>query len=1234
MELDWYQNETEKENEKKVRWDRLPLSALPMTTLNIVEYERALEVSGRSRDGSMSPSLSPTAGMVSPKSSKGVSGGARRRSIFVPLMASIVASLPALTADADPFIAISCRDLLFVAARDDPALACRPLFEALEDISSPASEVAARVHAIINLQAALPPTLSYYVFNHLAGYLKAASRDMVNSHQALRSYASVMPDVSRLASHVSDLSVRDLRRNKVDMLVLPTFDLWFRPSLTAGHLPTGPARDGPEPAERDLEAIISIRTAQNMFLWNFLRRFPKEAPSVRKGVSSLQLPCASRIARPLGVGDFVVGRLSKFNTPEIALRSLTLAKSYLVLVTQLFRTYSSTTGDRVEIATLIDGINLTVLMHGSDLTVLGMALSAYLTACTRFRRLFVANSGYVSVIPALLRAYSDSYENDDIRAAIEYTIHRFLALHDKAFVFQALDAASQMAAHPGMDTNPRGRDHFTKCVYGLFASLHLPYRLDARDTVGLRSAAQYQEKEALLSLLAEPMEAVLAVGTRMYTQQAEVDQTIPNLQGSIERWHSQRFLLDDLVRLFLTIIAHAPGAKRAENFLGLLDAWTPLLYHGSVSSRNVLQQGIEALGNVISPPSNVTRSGAPVATTPLPLTNSQSLPGIPQAALNDEARALPASGDPFAMYRTYIHMVVQFSKSGGHIAFSTQQRAFDGIKVLLQDHGAADGEIASSLVLESARRCMVREGRPTSKQLIGFFGEVGQLFRAHGDVFDVSSIVESVTKLLKDPVLSTDRDFTLAIVDQFCKPAIEACSAAAAIGGLGTWSAREAVSALFAAAFSIPNSNAINLVIQQTPNAAYLAGFVLPLCNRLATSERVAVQANHALPRLTDQAVVWGRLLGFVMDVCLVAATGEQHRATPPLDEMSTRVKSSPLRERLATMAVTLQIMKVIVLRAEGEVEQGIPGLWPRLGRFIREVLIEGDLAFAVSGSVQSPTGSPSHSRTSSPAPESYNRLSQSSDPHTSSVEYGSRRRVRAIDYMLASIIHFTIMYRSPLIIQLRLWIQEHILRATLPIITSRKVSRSLSPPSVSPSSSRTLQGTESRRVSSLFTKLRVRHSIHSPDTSPFLAPQEPSAIPNDPFITAERRAGFQMSRPSSLDLGGPSRPIVHLGPVVIQEPPLSSSLDFSEENARENKQSGFVTTSELVLSAFRNIQVVLAWFGYSNDESVAVKAWTRVDGLRAIREETRWLLLEFHESFYGTLDPHAGIPSLASKGL
>lgn len=1232
MELDWYRSEAEKETEKKVKWDRVPLSAIPMNTLNIPEYERALEASGGSGEGSTSPSLSSTVGMISRKTSTGGGAGARRRSIFVPLMASIVASLPTLTTDDDPFIALASRDLLFILARDDPALVCRPLFDTLEHTSFPASEVAVRVHAIVYLQATLPPALSYYIFNHLAGYIKTASRDAANSHQALRSYASVMPDISCLASHVSDLSVRDLRRNKLETLVLPTFDLWFRRSLSAGHLPNGPDHGDPERTERDLVAIMSIRTAQNMFLWNLLRRFPKEAPSIRKGMAALQLPCTSHIARPLDIGHFIVDRPSDFNSPEIMLRSLTLAKSYLVLVVQLFRTYSPTTSDRAEIAALIDGINLTVMMHGNDLTVLGMALSAYLTACTRFQRLFVSNSGYISVIPPLLRAYSDSYESDDVRGAIEYTTSRFLALHDKAFVFQALEAASQMAAHPGMNANPRGRNHFTKCAYELFASLHVPCRQDARDTVGLRLASQYQEKEALLTLLAEPMEAFLAVGPRTRPPQTDVDQAIPNLQGSIERWPNHRFLLDDLVRLFLTIIAHAPGTKRAENFLALLDAWTPFLYHGSSSSRSVLQHGIEALGSVIFSRSNVTRPG--VSVTMPSSSNPDLLPGMSQAAPSDDARGVSPLSNPLAMCRDYIHLMVQFSKGGGQVAFGNLQRAFDVIKILLRDHGTAYGDVASSFVLESARRCLVREGRPTSKQLVGFFGEVGQVFRAHGDVFDVCSVVESVTKLLEDPVLSADRDFTLTIVDQFCKPAIEACSAAAAVGGLANWAARESVPALFAVALSIPNSNAINLVIQQSPNAAYLAGFILPLCNRLATSEHTEVRPEHQLGGLTNQAVVWRRLLGFAMDVCLIAITGEQHRVTPS-DEIGTHVKSSLLRERLAMMAVALQIIKVIVLRAETEIELALPGLWPRLARFLQEVLIDGDLAFAASGSARSPSASPSHSRANSPAPESYARLSLSSDHHTSSVEHGSRRRIRAVDYMLASVIHFVIIYRSPLIIQLRFWIQEHIMHAMPPLVASRKLSMSRSPPpSVSPSPSRTIQGTESRRVSSTFTKLRPRHSTRSPDTSPFLAPQDSGTIANDPFVNAERRPGFQMSRPSSLDLGRPSRTIVHLGPV--QGRPLTP-LDISEESAgmsRGSRQSGFVTAAELVLSAVQNVQVVRAWFGYSNDESVTVKAWTRLDGLRAIREEMRWLSLEFHESFYGTSypDPSSEIPSMDSK--
>ena len=109
-----------------------------------------------------------------------------------------------------------CRHLLFTAAQDDLALIRRPLFEALEGILPPVSEVATQVHATINLQAALPPTSSY------------------------------MPGVSRLATHVNDLSVREFRRSKLEMLVLPTLDLWFRRSLLVDNLPSAPTDDDPD----------------------------------------------------------------------------------------------------------------------------------------------------------------------------------------------------------------------------------------------------------------------------------------------------------------------------------------------------------------------------------------------------------------------------------------------------------------------------------------------------------------------------------------------------------------------------------------------------------------------------------------------------------------------------------------------------------------------------------------------------------------------------------------------------------------------------------------------------------------------------------------------------------------------------------------------------------------------------------------------------------------------------
>lgn len=1207
LELDWYRSETEKERDRHAKWDNLPLSSLPITGLNFLEHERMME-SGKSPS---TASNAVSASLLTRKTSS-AAGGVRRRPVFVPLLASIVASLAQSGNDLRGLSPVISRDVLFMVARDDPALVLRPIFEGLEDSKISPSTISLQLTGILRLHSSIPPALSHYMFNHVAGYIKLISKDGGRDIESLRSYASMMFVAAELAGHVSDLAIRDIRRNKLDPLLLPTFELWFPASSTITHPTRGAMRDVEDYRNQSLSTVISIRTAQNLFLLRLLRRAPKEAPSIRKSLLSFQLPEALSLSRPLDASHFVSSTI-KLADETASLHSLNLAKSYLLLVQQLFRTYSPTTSDMTEIATLIDGINVALLIHGEDLAVLSQALSAYLTACTRFRRLFVSNDGYRIILPPLLRIYASSYESEDVRAAIEYAVHRFYALHEKAFVFQGLDVLSQMMAQPAA-LGLAAKDRFAESSFSLFASLDIQSRYSERDGAGLQAAAKYLEKEALLSLLSDPADLLAASGLSNLTP-VEAEFTVPALAGSLEKWHTQRFPLDDLIRLFLTIIAHSPGEKRAENFLKLMRMWVKHFYDAP-QSRTVLQAGIEALGNVVFRGSKIARTG--VDGTPS-ISNPESLA---EAGLVDEPIAQVSTSDPLVMRQEYVRLIVEFNKCGGQLAFTPLQRTFEVIKMMVKDYGIRFSDVASSFVQESLRRFLKKDERPHVKHLVLFLGEVGQLFRVHGDLINLAEGVDIVRKLLDDAVLSRDRTFVGSAIEEFCKPAIEACSAAAASQTLAHWPAKDALPLLFSVASSIPGTFAIDLVVAQPPSAAYLSGFILPLCRILPTTEEM--EDKDPSTRHSDHGSIWRRLLAYVMQACRTASAPDKPGAERKEEESAI----SSIRERISVLALGVQVVKLLVVRGERDLERSVPGIWSRLAHFFRELLADGDLSFAVRGDSQSPSATPSQSRSASPNPY---RSSVSSDPREgSSFHQGLRRRVRAMDYILASLFHFMVIYRSPLIIQCRLWIQEHVVRLSNISNTTRNSALSPLPsPALTPMPSpmRGLSPGEPprpHRISSMYSKLRPRHSALIPDPSSPSGNQLSfgSSSSVDPF-EGERLPGFQRSRPSSLDFG--NKPIVHLGPVVIHEPMSSPISDDGRESMRSNTRSIFVSTPEVVRLSMQNVQDVQTWFGYLERN---VRAWSKLDALRALNHECQVLDVEFSESFYGSLgQPFVEIP-------
>ena len=131
--------------------------------------------------------------------------------------------------------------------------------------------------------------------------------------------------------------------------------------------------------------ITFIRTSQNMFFLKMLKRNPQDIKVIRKNMSRLALPCLTRNGDdvPLTLLDLVpCHREDSSGTQTLSgvtlkALSLTLARSYLLLMEQVFQSMSRHLNDREELASLVDGLNRILVVHGDDIgivahTMLGM----------------------------------------------------------------------------------------------------------------------------------------------------------------------------------------------------------------------------------------------------------------------------------------------------------------------------------------------------------------------------------------------------------------------------------------------------------------------------------------------------------------------------------------------------------------------------------------------------------------------------------------------------------------------------------------------------------------------------------------------------------------------------------------------------------------------------------------------------------------------------------------------
>ncbi|KAH7923448.1 hypothetical protein BV22DRAFT_1015390 [Leucogyrophana mollusca] len=1224
-EVGWM--EDKKPADQKREWVQTPLQLLP-------SHQNDRFSSGVERFAS-SPSASPTSTPTKPRSnsdapeptlfrrsSDPTSRGLRRRAVFAPSLAALFPHMATLVFDPHFAVASSARECVLDLMRNDPALLIRPIFDLLaNDDLGPAFTA---MRAMLHIRATLPPATTHYSFNHLTGYLKLVARESTTS-DPLRGFGHAATILSKLVTQVSEMSIREIRRAKVEIFLIPSGSLWFPSSAPAGPMFPRTFQPSRNPFEfsPSLISMTMIRLSQNMLFLAMLKRHPHDVQLIRKSMSRLVLPSLDPHTdhRALDVTDFIPRKLSAQDggsSPDATLvaLSLTLSRSYLLLVAQIFRSMSRHLSDRSELAVFIDGLNRILLAHGNDIGIVSQAMIALMVASTRFRRLFTSGGGYPLFMPMVAKVYSEQEHHLGIRHAIEYATNRFYALHQEVFLFQTLEVVAHVIQSCGSDA-----DWIARNVYDLLSSLHKTASQLGADAAGIRNSNRTQEREALLITTAEEKPQTFLASIRRNGSH-DKEQVVIDLPDEYE---TKPLDIENLVRLLLTVIAHDPTILRAEHFLRFLHLLTPFFYDASKTARAVLRDGIDALGVIIM--RAVAKSKHSDTSSASPVDANLGSSSEESYVVNQLHNKSKTPSDVMAMRLEYLWLVCAFLRTGGQLNTSTPQKIFDVVKLLLREAAHSSGQVANFLA-EYTELSLVKSNHPNIKEALALLGNLAPIMSAYASAVNFAGVYKAISHLCEDPAYVNDLSFTSLIVTQICRTGLEAYELKSSEGNPSPPSDNAPLVDLLAHAALFRGADIIAEIENRSPSYRFLTGIVFPFVLILNTASTALSggQQSDAWHR-NARAGAWMRLLSYTMTASQKRSQSRPSSSSPERSKSQGKRRSGSSKEHMMTLVASLQVLKIIIIRAEDELSTSLPGIWSRIGAFLKSLLAEGDARFALSPQDQSAPPSPVHSpRTSTTSFDPFDlhdspfAASASFAIHPSSTTFSNPR---VVDYSLWSLLELFCLCRNPLMIQLRVLMQEKVL------LLDEDIRAHQSGPS---------RPRSRRASSSMFTKPRRRlSSVHSGmssiPSSPLLGVSQSVAaeLSLQPLDLNPRTPGFQGSPTSSPS--GPVPRIVHLGPVHP-----SSMINFTDRRSmspsggigsgvRQLTKSATVKSPSLVRATYRRIRLVQTCMGYdlllpmpsnSGDEETfnGMKAWTKREAIEAVIQETKELSEEFADTW------------------
>jgi len=375
MEIGW--DDDEGPLDQRLEWATTPMSLIPSMDLAKADNDDTLSA-GIQRLAFEAASKQPVEREASLRRKSTTDTAVKRRPILVTPLLSIFPHILSLALDSDFVVANAARNLLLELMRDDPASLSRPVLSAMTGRGNEMSSAISTLREFTHISHRLPPATTHYVFTHLTGYLKFAARQM-ETIDALHGFAYTVPILSKLISQVNGMVMREVRKAKLEVFLVPNLSLWFPPTApTSPMFPQslGGTRD-PSTMLAELRWITMIRTAQNTLFLSMLKKNPQDVHAIRKNLEGFSLPGDDH-GGPINFTDFIPNRAGskcgEIKNPIVGGLSLVLSRSYLLLVAQVFRSMSRHMNDREEFGLLVDGINRILLAHGDDLGIVAQAM--------------------------------------------------------------------------------------------------------------------------------------------------------------------------------------------------------------------------------------------------------------------------------------------------------------------------------------------------------------------------------------------------------------------------------------------------------------------------------------------------------------------------------------------------------------------------------------------------------------------------------------------------------------------------------------------------------------------------------------------------------------------------------------------------------------------------------------------------------------------------------------------